>query len=178
MELDILVTFADRFTELFKEGGKIFTDLLNGLIPMILVLMTCLNAITRFVGEKRLEAFSKFLSRYKILSYTVLPFVSWFFLCNPMVFTAAKFLPQRSRASYIDAVATTNGPMMSLFPHINPAEIFIWLGIASGVEKLGLPVAPLAIRFFIAGWVLAFIRAFVTEKIWVFLAKREGIEVD
>jgi len=172
------VTLAEKFTALFQEGGNIFTDLLTGIIPMILVMMTCLNAITKFVGEKRLESFSRFLSKYKILSYTVLPFVSWFFLCNPMVYTAAKFLPQRSRASFIDAVATTNGPMLSLFPHVNPAEIFIWLGIASGVEKLGLSTTPLAVRFFIAGWILAFIRAFVTEKIWVFLARKEGIELD
>ena len=46
-----------------------------------------------------------------------------FFLCNPAVYTAAKFLPQRQRASFIDVCATTNGPMLGLFPHVNPGEM-------------------------------------------------------
>ena len=95
-----------------------------------------------------------------------------------MVYSAGKFLPQRQRASFIDVCATTNGPMLILFPHVNPAEYFIWWGIASGVESLGHSVMPLAIRFFIAGWVLAFIRANVTEWFWVMLAKREGLDVN
>jgi PTS system glucitol/sorbitol-specific IIC component len=144
---------------------------------MVIVLLTLFNAIASLIGEKRMNKLSKFLSKYKILSYTLLPLIGWFFLCNPMVFTAARFLPQRQRASFIDVVATTNGPMLSLFPHINPAEIFIWLGIADGVGKLGLPINALAIRFFIAGWILAVLRAFITEAIWVYLAKREGLDI-
>ena len=68
--------------------------------------------------------------------------------------------------------------MLSMFPHVNPGEYFIWWGIASGVEALGYSVMALAVRFFIAGWVLALIRACVTEWFWVMLAKREGLAVD
>jgi len=149
--MNILIQLAENFTALFNEGGTIFVDLLGGLIPSIIVLMTFLNAITKVIGEKNITKLSMFLSKSKILSYTVLPFIGWFFFTNPMVFTLGRFLPRRSRASYIDAVATTNGPMLSLFPHVNPAEIFVWLGIASGVEKLGISIMPLAIRFIIAG---------------------------
>lgn len=176
--MDFMISLAEGFTALFNEGGAIFIELLGGLIPSIIVLMTFLNAITKIIGEKNVTKLSMFLSKSKILSYTVLPFLGWFFFTNPMVYTLGKFLPRRSRASFIDAAATTNGPMLSLFPHVNPAEIFIWLGIATGVEKLGISIMPLAIRFLIAGFVLAFIRAMVTEWIWVFLAKREGIPVD
>jgi PTS system glucitol/sorbitol-specific IIC component len=176
--MDLMIQFAENFTALFNEGGAIFIDLLGGLIPSIIVLMTFLNAITKIIGEKNITKLSIFLSKSKILSYTVLPFVGWFFFTNPMAFTLGRFLPRRSRASYIDAVSTTNGPMLSLFPHVNPAEIFVWLGIASGVEKLGISIMPLAIRFLIAGYVLAFVRAMITEWIWVFLAKREGLPID
>ena len=135
--MDKVAIFVDKFQEIFSEAGDTFVDLLSGIVPMVLVLMTCFNAIAAMIGKERMDRISKFLSKYKILSYTVLPFLGWFFLCNPMVFSGAKFLPQRQRAGYIDAVSTTNGPMLSLFPHANPAELFIWLGIAEGVQRLG-----------------------------------------
>lgn len=173
-----MVTFVENFQAIFVACGETFLSLVGGIVPMVLVLLTVFNAISALIGAERLEKFSRFLAKNRVLSYTVLPFVSWFFLCNPMVYSAAKFLPQRQRASFIDVVATTNGPMLSIFPHVNPAELFIWLGIAQGVEALGLPISGLAIRFFIAGWVLALLRGFITEWIWVFLAKREGVSID
>ena len=173
-----MVKFVESFQAVFATSGETFLGLVVGIVPMVLVLLTVFNAITAMIGGERLDRFAKFLAKNKILGYTVLPFVSWFLLCNPMVFTTAKFLPQRMRAGYIDAVGTANGPMMSLFPHTNPAELFVWLGIANGVQALGLPTSGLAIRFFIAGWLLALVRALITEFIWVFLAKREGIATD
>lgn len=173
-----MTKFVEGFQSIFIASGETFVSLVTGIVPMVLILLTVFNAISAFIGAEKLEKFSKFLGRHKILSYTVLPFISWFFLCNPMVYSAASFLPQRQRASYIDVCATTNGPMLSLFPHVNPAELFIWLGIAQGVESLGLPISGLAVRFFIAGWVLAVLRAYITEWIWVYLAKRDGVAIE
>lgn len=176
--MDRLIWFVEAFQGIFIAGGETLMDIAGGILPMVLVLLTVFNAVAAMIGESRMEKLSIFLSRYRILSYTLLPMISWFLLANPMVFTAGKFLPQRQRAGFIDSVATTNGPMLSLFPHVNPAEIFIWLGIAQGVGKLGLSIPALAVRFFIAGWVLAVIRAFVTEWLWVYLAKRDGVDVN
>lgn len=173
-----MIRFAEAFSGMFNACGQALVENIAGLLPSIIVLLMVFNTIVQLVGTKRIERFSQFCAKHKILAYTVLPFIAWFFLCNPMVYTFAKFLPQRQRASFIDICATTNGPMLSLFPHVNPGEIFIWLGIASGVEKLGYSTMPLAIRFFIAGWVLALIRALITEWIWVYLAKREGLDVN
>jgi len=63
--MNILIQLAENFTALFNEGGTIFVDLLGGLIPSIIVLMTFLNAITKVIGEKNI---TKFLSKSKILS--------------------------------------------------------------------------------------------------------------
>jgi PTS system glucitol/sorbitol-specific IIC component len=176
--MDGIIKFVEGFQAVFAAGGQTFIDLVVGIVPMVMLLLMVFNAIAALIGPEKLEKFSIFLARNRVLSYTILSFIAWFFLCNPMVYSAAKFLPQRQRASFIDVCATVNGPMLSLFPHVNPAELFIWMGIAQGVTALGLPVSGLAVRFFIAGWVLALIRGLITEGIWVFLAKREGIDVD
>lgn len=173
-----MIQFAESFSNIFTACGQCLCDNIVGLLPSVMVLLMLFNAVCHWIGQEKIEKFSAVCAKNYILSYTVLPFISWFFLCNPACYTAGKFLKQRQRASLIDILATTNGPMLSIFPHVNPGELFIWLGIASGVEQLGYSVVPLAIRFFIAGWVLAFIRAFITEKLWVFFAKREGIDTD
>jgi len=176
--MDGIVSFVEAFTGVFAASGEVFLELLTDIVPMVLVLLMVFNAISALIGQRRLEQFSKFLARTKVLSYTLLPFVGMFFLCNPMAFSLGKFLPQRQRAGFIDAVSAANGPMLSLFPHWNPAEYFVWGGIAIGVQRLGYSTGGLAIRFFVVGWILCLIHGFVTEWIWVFLAKREGIDVN
>ena len=173
-----MIAFAEAFSGMFATCGDNLISNIAGILPSVMVLLMVFNTVCLLVGADRIERFSVFLAKHRILAYTVLPFISWFFLCNPMVYSAGKFLPQRQRASFIDACATTNGPMLGLFPHVNPGEYFIWWGIASGVEALGYSVMPLAIRFFIGGWVLALIRACVTEWFWVWLAKREGMDIN
>ena len=173
-----MIAFAEAFSGMFATCGENLIANITGILPSVMVLLMVFNTICLLVGAERIERFSNFLAKHRILAYTILPFISWFFLCNPMVYSAGKFLPQRQRASFIDVCATTNGPMLSMFPHVNPGEYFIWWGIASGVEALGYSVMALAVRFFIAGWVLALIRACVTEWFWVMLAKREGLAVD
>jgi PTS system glucitol/sorbitol-specific IIC component len=50
-----------------------------------------------------------------------------------------------------------------LFPHANPAELFVYMGIAQGIEQLGFPLGQLAIRYFIVGVIVILIRGIVTE---------------
>ena len=65
-------------------------------------------------------------------------------------------------------------PPTGLFPHINPGELFVWLGIAQGIEDLGVNVATLAIRYALVGLVVILIRGFVTERISAIMwARRE-----
>ncbi len=48
---------------------------------------------------------------------------------------------------------TSNGVF---FPHINPGELFVWLGIAQGIDTLGLNSMDLAIRYMFVGILMNF----------------------
>ena len=63
--------------------------------------------------------------------------------------------------------------MTGLFPYANAGELFVYLGIANGVMKAGYDQGSLAVRYFLCGIVIIFVRGFITEKITKFLMKRE-----
>ncbi|KLD58974.1 hypothetical protein WP50_22120 [Lactiplantibacillus plantarum] len=62
-----------------------------------------------------------------------------------------------------------------VFPHINPSEYFIWLGIAQGVQKLGLNTMDLAIRYLLVGLVMNFIGGWITDFTTAYVCKQQGI---
>lgn len=165
--------FAAGFMKLFQTGGKTFISWMTSIVPVVLLLLVLMNTIIAFIGEERIERFAQKASRNVLMRYLVLPFLAAFMLGNPMCFTLARFLPEYYKPSYYAAQAqfchTSNG----VFPHINPGELFVWLGIAQGVQKLGLNQMDLAIRYmlvgivmnFIGGWVTDFTTAYVSSKL-------------
>jgi PTS system glucitol/sorbitol-specific IIC component len=58
---------------------------------------------------------------------------------------------------------------------VNPGELFVWLGIASGVESAygATVLADLAVRYFLVGLVVILIRGIVTERLTAMMWKKE-----
>lgn len=172
--MQALASFADGFINLFRAGGNTFMGLVTGIIPMLVVLITAVNAIIKIVGEERVEGFAKLMGKNFVTRYTILPLLAVFFLTNPMCYTFGKFLPEKYKPAYYDAAVSFVHPITGLFPHANAGELFVYMGIATGVQQLGYSLGELAIRYFLCGLVVIFIRGVVTERITASMMKNNA----
>ena len=167
--MQALAIAAEWFIGLFQQGGEVFASLVVGIVPLLIVLMTAVNALIQLIGPERIDRVGEIASGEKIwhypIRYIVLPFLATFFLTNPMAYTMGRFLPERFKPAFYDAAVSYVHPPLGLFPHINPGEIFVWAGIAVGIQELGLGLGDLAIRYALVGLVVIFIRGIVTERI-------------
>jgi PTS system glucitol/sorbitol-specific IIC component len=109
--------------------------------------------------------------------YTLLPLMAVFFLTNPMAYTFGTFLEERYKPAFYDSAVSFVHPPLGLFPHVNAGELFVWLGVATGIQKLGLPLGDLAVRYLLAGLVVILLRGLLTQYITQFLARRQGVEL-
>jgi len=167
--MDAIVVAAEWFIGLFKTGGDVFLSLVGGIVPLLIVLLTGVNALVALIGPEKIDKVGEWAARdgfiYYPVRYIVLPFLSVFFLTNPMAYTMGRFLPEKYKPAFYDAAVSYVHPPTGIFPHINPGELFVWLGIAAGIESLGLSVVPLAVWYLIVGLIVIFIRGIVTERI-------------
>lgn len=168
--MGFLAQFATDFIGLFQEGGKVFVSLVSGIIPLLIVLMTAVNALIALIGTERIEGVGRYAAKPGILPtivrYTILPFVAVFFFTNPMAYTMGRFLPERLKPAFYDAAVSFVHPPLGIFPHVNPGELFVWAGIAKGITDKGLALGDLAVRYMLVGFVVIFIRGIVTE--WLY----------
>ncbi len=176
-----MVQFAVWFIGLFQRGATVFTGLLTGIIPLVIVLMTAVNAVVALIGQERVERFGKWASRpgwiFLPIRYVALPFVADFVLTNPMAYTMGRFLPEKLKPAFYDAAVSYVHPPLGIFPHINPGELFVWLGIAQGVQTGygNEAMVALAVRYLLVGLVVIFIRGIVTERITAYLWKPQEV---
>ena len=177
--MDALVLAAEWFIGLFKTGGDVFLSLVGGIVPLLIVLLTGVNALVALIGPDKIDKVGEWAARdgviYYPVRYILLPFLAVFFLTNPMAYTMGRFLPEKYKPAFYDSAVSYVHPPLGIFPHINPGELFVWLGIAAGIEALGLSVVPLAVWYLIVGLIVIFIRGIVTERITAIMwARREA----
>ena len=168
--MEVLSNIAQGFMSLFTTGGKTFTGWVTSIIPMIVCLLTFMNSIIKLVGEDRVNRFTAKLTKYAILRYTLMPMIGLIFLGNPMGYSIMRFCDEKDKPAMFDVVATFAHPVTGLFPHANAGELFVFMGIAEGVKKVAGSYSDLAVRYFIVGLIVIFIRGILTEKIYFRLA--------
>ena len=183
--MESITWLAEHFIGMFNEGGKTFVGFVTGIIPTLVVLLTAFYALTALIGEERVHGAARWAGSYGITRYSLLPLLSVFFLTNPMAYTFGVFLEEKHKPAFYDAAVSFVHPSTGLFPHTNPGELFVWLGVAAGITKLQeandpsltFTVTKLATVYFIVGLVVITLKGMVTERITAILARRQGVEL-
>lgn len=170
--MDLISSLASGFIEIFQAGADIFLGWVTGIIPLIITLMTAVTAVIKLIGEERVENLARSATKFTITRYTILPIISVLFLANPMCYSFGRFVDEKHKPAFYDATVSFLHPVTGLFPHANGGELFVYLGIAAGVQTLGYDLGPLAVRYFLAGVVIILIRGIVTEKIYLYLISK------
>ncbi|BEU87002.1 PTS glucitol/sorbitol transporter subunit IIC [Selenomonas sp. TAMA-11512] len=171
--MELLANLANGFMSLFQAGATTFAGWVVGIIPLIVILMTAVSSVIKLIGEKRVERVAQQATRNIITRYTVLPILAVIFTGNPMCYTFGRFVEQKFKPAFYDATVSFVHPVTGLFPHANGGELFVYMGIAAGIQTLGLPLGELAVRYFLVGIVVILIRGIVTEKIYLYMRSKE-----
>lgn len=173
--MNYVTKFAEGFMNLFQSGAETFIGWMTGIVPVVLMLMVLMNAIIAIIGEKRMNKLGELSAKNPVTRYMILPFISAFMLGNPMAISMGRFLPEYYKPSFVAAQMqfchTSNG----IFPHINPSELFVWLGIATGIQQLGLNEMDLAIRYLLVGLVMNAVGGWVTDFTTDWVSKQQGV---
>ena len=164
--------------DIFKTGTQQLLVWVTDYLPQIFLFLIFLNAVTRLIGRQRIERIASRCSSNAVLRYMVLPFLSAVILGNPMAISMGVYLPERCKPAYFASASYHCHTNSGIFHHINPAEFFIWLGIANGVLAQGLDLFPLAIRYLLAGLAANLLSGVATEIITMRLAIKQGIHLD
>lgn len=175
--MEYVIRFAEGFMNLFQTGAATFISWMTGIVPVVFLLLIAMNTLIHLIGEEKIFKLAKASTKNPLLRYMVLPFLGAFMLGNPMALSLGRFMPERLKPSYYASASyfchTSNG----VFPHINPGEVFIFLGIAAGIETLGFSTMPLAIRYMLVGLVMNFFSGWATDFTTKIVMKQQGIEL-
>ena len=172
--LNAVIWAGEHFIGLFNAAGKQFTGLITGILPTLIVLLTFMYAVIKFIGEDRVTRAVQWSAKWWITRYTIMPILAVLVLTNPMAYTFGRFLRERHKPAFYDSAVSFVHPVTTFFPYANAGELFVWLGVANGVMQLGQSTVPLAVRYFAVGVVVILIRGVVTELITNYLIRREN----
>ena len=179
--MNFLVSIAEGLSGFFASAGEAIWDNISGTCPTVIAALTVLNTLVAFIGEDRFDKVARKLTGNFFARYTLLPYLANFLVASPTSFTFGKYLKEKYKPGYYEVCNRTNmAPMMCLFPHVNPAELYVWLGVFNGVVAIAGPTAgaKLAAATFIVGFCTSSFIGVVNEKMAMFLAKRQGVDLD
>ena len=168
----------DVVQEMVNTGAQQLITWVTQLLPKIFLFLILLNALTSLIGRSRVERLAAKCGSNTLLRYMVLPFLSAVVLGNPMAISMGRYLPERYKPAYFASASYHCHTNSGIFQHINPAELFLWLGIANGVLARGQDLFPLALRYLLAGLVANFVSGYATELITRRVEKKQGIRLD
>lgn len=175
--MDFIVSFAEGFMGLFELGATTFVGWVTGIVPKVLLLLIAMNTLTQLIGPDKINKFAAKSSKNPIMRYMVVPFIGAFMLGNPMALSLGRYMPERIKPSFYASASYFCHTSSGVFPHINPGEVFIFLGIAAGVETLGLSIMPLAVRYMLVGLVCNCMSGWATDFTTNMVMKQQGIEL-
>ena len=167
----------DALQNIISAGTQQLQTWVTDLLPQVFLFLILLNAVTRLIGRARVERLAARCGSNSLLRYLVLPFLSAVVLGNPMAISMGRYLPERCKPAYFASASYHCHTNSGIFQHINPAELFIWLGIANGILSLGLDPFPLALRYLCAGLAANFVSGYATELLTGWIAKKEGLHL-
>lgn len=171
--MEFISTLASNFMGLFQAGGETFVNWVTGIIPTVVCLMVAVNSIIKIIGEERVTKFAHKCTGNIFGRYLILPFLAVFCLGNPMMYSFGRFVEEKYKPAYYDATVSFCHPITGLFPHANAGELFVYMGIATGITTLGLNVSALAIRYLIVGLIVMLLRGIITEKLYLLMIKNK-----
>ena len=180
---EFLARGAESFIAVFNEGGKTFVAFISGILPTLIVLLTAVYTLIGLVGEQRVHKVARLAASNVITRYTVLPLLAMFFLTNPMAYTFGMFVEEKHKPAYFDSAVSLCHPITGLFPHCNPGELFVWLGVATAITKLveagnaPFSLAKLALAYLLVGLLVNLLKGILTERLTALIAKREGVSL-
>lgn len=175
--MEYVVKFAEAFIKLFQTGADTFIDWMGTIVPLVLMLLIAMNTLIQLIGEERINFVAQKSAKNPLMRYLVLPFLGSFMLANPMVHSLGRFMSEKYKPSYFASASQFAHTSNGLFPHINPAELFIFLGIANGIQKLGLPTTDLAVRYLLVGLLVNFIGGWVTDFTTSFVERQQKVKL-
>ncbi|VVE84435.1 PTS glucitol/sorbitol transporter subunit IIB [Pandoraea sputorum] len=178
--LDSLTHALEAVTGVFDAGGKTLVGFVTGILPTLVVLLTAIYTVIALVGEPRIRALARFLSKNSLTRYSLLPLLAMFFLTNPMAYTFGVFLEERHKPAFYDTTVSLCHPITGLFPHGNPSELFVWLGVATGITTLAqthavsFSLPKLALYYLGVALLINLLRGRVTEALTRRMMTRDG----